>query len=285
MPEVVNSFQVGAFSTPINGGSLDADVVRNNDLSLRSVHNGHDADPGVHLQSSALASRPAAGVAGRKWLTTDDLRLYYDNGSAWAEVVYARVGATVSFAGVTSSGGFIATSAAESQVTVAKTGANANTSYLYNNGLTSGYYDSTSLRFVFQYTPATSALLLDDVATVALPNTSATQLAVSGTTALTGVVSIGAGLSSELSLVGQAASINMANGAGVPAIQYDSTVNDFVLKGDTLVGSGLTFSNIKTGDVTTTATAGAASALPATPQGYLTVNLNGTDRKIPFYVA
>lgn len=34
---------------------------------------------------------------------------------------------------------------------------------------------------------------------------------------------------------------------------------------------------------TTSATAGAATALPATPQGYLTVNINGTDRKIPYY--
>lgn len=34
---------------------------------------------------------------------------------------------------------------------------------------------------------------------------------------------------------------------------------------------------------TTSATAGGATALPATPQGYITVNINGTDRKIPYY--
>lgn len=34
---------------------------------------------------------------------------------------------------------------------------------------------------------------------------------------------------------------------------------------------------------TTTATAGAGSALPATPEGYLTVRIAGTNRKIPYY--
>ena len=34
---------------------------------------------------------------------------------------------------------------------------------------------------------------------------------------------------------------------------------------------------------TTSATAGGASALPATPAGYLTINVAGTDRKMPFY--
>lgn len=36
--------------------------------------------------------------------------------------------------------------------------------------------------------------------------------------------------------------------------------------------------------VFTTATAGAASALPATPEGYVVVNINGTNRKLPYYV-
>jgi hypothetical protein len=34
---------------------------------------------------------------------------------------------------------------------------------------------------------------------------------------------------------------------------------------------------------TTVGAAGAASALPATPEGYLVININGTARKIPFY--
>lgn len=34
---------------------------------------------------------------------------------------------------------------------------------------------------------------------------------------------------------------------------------------------------------TTSAVAGGATALPATPQGYITININGTDRKIAYY--
>lgn len=34
---------------------------------------------------------------------------------------------------------------------------------------------------------------------------------------------------------------------------------------------------------TTVGAAGGASALPATPTGYITININGTDRKIPYY--
>lgn len=42
---------------------------------------------------------------------------------------------------------------------------------------------------------------------------------------------------------------------------------------------------IATGATTaTSATAGAASALPATPEGYLVLTINGTQRKVPFYV-
>lgn len=36
---------------------------------------------------------------------------------------------------------------------------------------------------------------------------------------------------------------------------------------------------------TTVGAAGGASALPATPTGYVTMNINGTDRKIPYYTA
>lgn len=34
---------------------------------------------------------------------------------------------------------------------------------------------------------------------------------------------------------------------------------------------------------TTVGAAGGATALPATPTGYITVSINGTDRKIPYY--
>lgn len=88
MPETVGSFQLATISTPVNGGDLDADVVRGNINSVRANGNAHDADPGIHLQSSPLAARPAAGVLGRKWLTSDDRRVYYDSGVTWQEIAY-----------------------------------------------------------------------------------------------------------------------------------------------------------------------------------------------------
>ena len=90
MPDVVGSHSVAAFTSPSNGDSLDANVVKGNDNSLRAAYVAHDADPGIHIQSSLIASRPAAGTVGRKWLTTDtgNVRLWYDTGSVWEEADY-----------------------------------------------------------------------------------------------------------------------------------------------------------------------------------------------------
>jgi hypothetical protein len=91
MAQTVAQHSVATFTTPVNGTSpIDATTVRGNDNTLRVGYNDHDADPGVHLQSSLLASRPAAGESGRKWLTTDvaALKVYFDTGSAWSEISY-----------------------------------------------------------------------------------------------------------------------------------------------------------------------------------------------------
>lgn len=88
MPDTVGSHSVAAFTSPSNGDALDANVVKGNDNSLRTAYVAHDADPGIHVQSSLLASRPAAGTVGRKWMTTDSgsVRLWYDTGSVWEEI-------------------------------------------------------------------------------------------------------------------------------------------------------------------------------------------------------
>jgi hypothetical protein len=90
MPETVGQHGVAAFTNPSNGDPLDATVVKGNDNTLRVAYVNHDDDPGIHVQSSLLASRPAAGTAGRKWLTTDTgaVRLWYDTGSVWEEIAY-----------------------------------------------------------------------------------------------------------------------------------------------------------------------------------------------------
>lgn len=82
----VGNHQQGAFTTPINGDALDATVVLSNDNATRTKYDAHDSDPLIHVQSSALASRPAAGTAGRVWMVTDSTptaQLYRDTGAAW----------------------------------------------------------------------------------------------------------------------------------------------------------------------------------------------------------
>lgn len=85
MAQTVGSHSVSSFASPQYNDSLDASVVRDNDNTLRSAYVDHDADPGIHVQSSLLSARPAAGTVGRKWMTTDtgNVQLWYDNGSTW----------------------------------------------------------------------------------------------------------------------------------------------------------------------------------------------------------
>ena len=90
MATTVGQHSVATFSSPVNGATpIDANTVRGNDNTIRSSYNDHDADTGVHVQSSTLASRPAAGTAGRKWITSGDggdYHLWFDDGSKWVLV-------------------------------------------------------------------------------------------------------------------------------------------------------------------------------------------------------
>lgn len=94
MATTVGQHGVAAFTNPSNGDPLDATVVKANDNTIRDAYVAHDSDPGIHFQSSTLATRPAAGTAGRKWITTDtgSVKIWYDNGSTWEEVSYLPVG-------------------------------------------------------------------------------------------------------------------------------------------------------------------------------------------------
>jgi hypothetical protein len=92
MPNTVAQHALVAFSSPTNGSTpIDANTVRGNDNTIRTSYNNHDADPGIHVQSSTLAARPAAGTAGRKWITADagSYKLWYDDGSSWNEIANA----------------------------------------------------------------------------------------------------------------------------------------------------------------------------------------------------
>lgn len=76
--------QQTSFANPSNGDTLDATIVKANDNAIVSTYNSHDADETIHVQSSTVAGREAAGVTGRLWFTSDDLRLAYDTGSIWS---------------------------------------------------------------------------------------------------------------------------------------------------------------------------------------------------------
>lgn len=101
MAETVGQHGLAAFANPTNGDALDANVVKGNDNTMRSAYVSHDDDGGIHLQSSTLAARPAAGTIGRKWLTTDtgSVKLWYDNGSAWQELSYLPSSGDVTITG------------------------------------------------------------------------------------------------------------------------------------------------------------------------------------------
>jgi len=96
---LVSTHQLSTFTTPVNGTSpIDANQVKGNDNSIKTSYNAHDADTTIHLQSGAVATRPAASTAGQTWLATDSgaVYLYLDNGSAWVEANYLRnTGGTV----------------------------------------------------------------------------------------------------------------------------------------------------------------------------------------------
>lgn len=124
MAGTVNQYQVGTFSSPQDGDALDASVVVANDNSTGGKHNSHDADATIHVQSSTLASRPAASVAQRFWVTTDGLRAYLDSGSAWGELAYLSLaaGGTVSAATTFSAGLTVSSGTTAVQALTATTG-------------------------------------------------------------------------------------------------------------------------------------------------------------------
>lgn len=80
--------QQTSFANPSNGDTLDATIVKANDNAIVSTYNSHDADQTIHVQSSLAAARPAAGVTGRLWFTSDDRRMTYDTGAAWVTQIF-----------------------------------------------------------------------------------------------------------------------------------------------------------------------------------------------------
>lgn len=180
MAETISQHQQSAFTTPINGANADASVVLSNDNTLRTAYNAHDADAGVHLQSSTAAGKPAASVAGRKWMTSDTLRIYYDSGSAWNEA------------------GYIASSGYTGQIRTDMTGQNLNGLVVVNPHASTPQmlfgYDSSN--YFTAYVSSAGAVTIDAVGgsagfTFSDPVTISTTLTVGGASSFTGDVALG----------------------------------------------------------------------------------------------
>lgn len=101
---LVGQHQQTAFTNPQNGQSpIDADQVTANDNALRASYNAHDSNAALHVQTDALASRPAAaaGNSGGLFVSTDGRRAYLSNGTSWSEVDYLGLTAGGTVAGAT----------------------------------------------------------------------------------------------------------------------------------------------------------------------------------------
>lgn len=85
---LVGNHTISPFPGPVAGPPVNANIVRGNDNQIQQAFNSHDLDPTVHVQSSALADRPAAGVVGRTWVTNDSgtYEHWYDDGTSWQRI-------------------------------------------------------------------------------------------------------------------------------------------------------------------------------------------------------
>ena len=94
MAQTIGQHPISTFTSPTNGDALDATVVKSNDNTIRDAYVAHDADSGIHVQSSLLSARPVAGVAGRKWMTTDTgtVKIWFDTGATWEQIGYVPTG-------------------------------------------------------------------------------------------------------------------------------------------------------------------------------------------------
>lgn len=81
---LIGQHQQSAFGTPVRGGALDANVVKDNDNAIVTTYNAHDNDPTVHVQSDTVL--PSVGQAGRIFWATGTHRLSYDTGTVWADL-------------------------------------------------------------------------------------------------------------------------------------------------------------------------------------------------------
>jgi hypothetical protein len=84
MPTIVGQHQTPTRTVPQNGQALDADVVRAGDNATVDVHNAHDADFGIHVQSGSVL--PPSGGIDEKFIEVASRSLYIRVGAIWQKV-------------------------------------------------------------------------------------------------------------------------------------------------------------------------------------------------------
>lgn len=255
----VSQYQQSTFTSPDDGQPRSADAIRANDEALRAKHNSHDADATIHVQSSLLASRPAAGTAGRLWLTTDSgsRKLWYDTGSAWAVLDFAALDGAdftgdVSITGALSASASIGTAGALS-VTGTTTLSGAVTASSTINGQT-----------ISSAANLTGTLAVGTSATIAGGTGGAETLQVGGTLGVSGSAGVGGSLSVTGTATAATFSGSGASLTALPAAQLSGTVPSASLNTSYTAIVALTASGTITGGALTTAGAVSCATLGAT---------------------
>jgi hypothetical protein len=116
---LVAQHPVTTFTAPaLNKQIIESSDLKTNDNALGTIISAHDADGTIHFQSSLLADRPAATVAGvgSKWITSDGRRIYYSDGSTWAEVDYLNKTDGGTVAGATTFGSTVTLTTAAAKI-------------------------------------------------------------------------------------------------------------------------------------------------------------------------
>ncbi len=149
------------------------------------------------------------------------------------------------------------TSSAEARVNVVKSGASANTSYFYNNGVTAGLFDSTNSRSVLTYTQAANTVKIGSLTTNGIATVSGGDGTMGSSTAGANVLTaLGVAVGTDGAFVvkggalGTPSSGTLTNATGLPIAGIASlgTGVGAALAATTNTGSGLvTFNTLGTG--------------------------------------
>ncbi len=263
MATTVAQHPVTAFTAPVNGSSpIDADEVTANDSAIRTAYNAHDADTGIHVQSSVFGSRPAAGTSGRKFITVDALSApaqvlaWYDDGTNWYEVDYLRnSGGTLSGALTVSTGGItVAAGGLTVTTSLTSTAALATPSALSATQFTA-FASTVSGATLMGYGTTHDVALKNRAGTTVLGVTANTSdVTLAGALAVTGIVTATVLTSASAVTVGTTAATSLAlQTNGTPHITISSAGN-ITFSGGSVGGMGsLAIGGALTG-VTTLAT-------------------------------